>query len=234
MKYAKAFETWQEQTKAKRKLRVAATKVVLRWANKTLTLAWGKWWEEVRHGRVSKKATLKWMQKTICAAWRTWETRAKELRRQKGVLQKMALRMRHAGMYKAWAWWRYHDKAKVKETRKIIDAGAKVILRWQRLGLSKGFYGWSEHAASQRRMAIAAKKIVTRWEKMKYAKAFGAWEEQTKAQRKLRVAAKAFKCLPNVDKRVPRVQTGPRKGGYLTVKEEQAMKLAMRAVASAD
>jgi hypothetical protein len=137
-------------------------------------------------------------------------------------------------MYKAWASWRHHDKAKVKETRKIIDAGAKVILRWQRLGLSKGFYGWSEHAATQRRMAIAAKKIVSRWEKMKYVKAFGAWEEQTKAQRKLRVAAKAFKCLPNVDKRVPRVETGPRKGGSLTVKEEQAIKLAMRAVASAD
>jgi cation transport regulator ChaB len=71
MKYAKAFGTGQEQTKAQRKLRVAATKVVKRWANKTVALAWGKWWREVRHSRVAKRVVLKWMQNTICTAWRT-------------------------------------------------------------------------------------------------------------------------------------------------------------------
>ena len=51
-------------------------------------------------------------------------------------------------------------KESAQELKGMRNAGAKVILRCQRLGLSNGFYGWSEHAAAQRRMAIAGEKIV--------------------------------------------------------------------------
>ena len=40
MRYAKAFGSWEEQTKDNRKLPVLATKVVKRWEKKALALAW--------------------------------------------------------------------------------------------------------------------------------------------------------------------------------------------------
>ena len=51
-------------------------------------------------------------------------------------------------------------KESAKELKGMRNAGAKVILRCQRLGLSNGFYGWSEHAATQRRMAMVGEKIM--------------------------------------------------------------------------
>jgi hypothetical protein len=60
--------------------------------------------------------------------------------------------------------------SKMKET-----AGSKVLLRWQRLGLWRGFIGWSEHAATQRRMALAADKIVRRWINLALSPAMSRW-----------------------------------------------------------
>ena len=52
-------------------------------------------------------------------------------------------------------------KELAKELRGMRNAGAKVIKRWHRLGLSNGFYGCSEHAATQKRMA---EKFFLQWQ----------------------------------------------------------------------
>ena len=41
MRYAKAFGSWQEQTKGNRKLRVLATKVVKRWGKRSSCVGLG-------------------------------------------------------------------------------------------------------------------------------------------------------------------------------------------------
>jgi hypothetical protein len=134
---------------------------------------------------------------------------ATELRRQRSLVEKIALRMRSVGLYKAWARWeeqwrqvkkmrrsaekvasRWRNmliapafltlKESAKELKGMRNAGAKVILRWQRLGLSNGFYGWSEHAATQRRMDNVGEKIMLRWQNMLLAPAYSSWNDHVK------------------------------------------------------
>ena len=59
--------------------------------------------------------------------------------------------------------------------RKIKASGSKVVLRWQRLGLWRGFMGGGEHASRQRRMALAADKIVRRWINLALSPAMSRW-----------------------------------------------------------
>jgi hypothetical protein len=86
-----------------------------------------------------------------------------------------------------------------------------VILRWQRLGLSNGFYGWSEHAAAQRRMAIAGEKIVLRWLQLAdvdlnstlAGEHFDAWAAFIEAKRKAEEAVETMgKQFSKIDKRM--------------------------------
>jgi len=71
-------------------------------------------------------------------------------------------------------------KESAKELKRMRNAAAKVNLRWQRLGLSNGFYRWSKHAATQRRMVLVAKKIMLRSQNMLIAPAFLALKESAK------------------------------------------------------
>ena len=48
--------------------------------------------------------------------------------------------LKKAVLYKVWDSW----NANMKKIRKMRNTGAKVVLLWQRLGLSTGFYGWIE------------------------------------------------------------------------------------------
>ena len=56
------------------------------------------------------------------------------------------------------AWLRWANHGCVMITRK--ETGSKVVLRWRMLWLRQDFIGWSEHAATQRYLALTADKMV--------------------------------------------------------------------------
>jgi hypothetical protein len=56
-------------------------------------------------------------------------------------------------------------------------AGAKVVCRWQRFGLSRGFFGLRNHAARQRHTATTLNKMVRGWILVLVGKAMSRWME---------------------------------------------------------
>ena len=165
------FGAWQEQTKAQRKLSVAATKAVKLWTNKALALAWGRLWGEVRRSRVVKKVALKWMQKAICEAWRMWETRVKEHRRQKGLLEKAAQRMRSAGIDKAWASW-IDNATELRRQRRVLST---VTVRMRHACVYAAFASWVDMSKGHRRRWRANDVLRKTVLMMIHAALFKAW-----------------------------------------------------------
>jgi hypothetical protein len=152
---------WQEQANALRKLRVALVKVVKRWTNNSLALAWGRWWGEVWYDKELRRQRSLLERMVLRNAWASWLDTAKELRRQGDLLQKFALRMRNKSMFKAWAYWDMN----VKELRRQKSGALRLMTR--------------------RFLAVVTLK--ERLEKVRYATVFGSWQDWTAVERKLRV-----------------------------------------------
>jgi uncharacterized coiled-coil protein SlyX len=80
-------------------------------------------------------------------------------------------------------------KERAMELKAMRIAGSKVVLRRRQLALRRGFMGWGEHAARQRRMALAA---VYRMHRMQLWAAFtghlspawARWEEQWREEKR--------------------------------------------------
>ena len=64
-------------------------------------------------------------------------------------------------------------------------AAKTVLRRWQNMRLAPAFSGWSEHAATKRRMGLAADKIVRRWINMALTPGMSRWMGYLEEKRRL-------------------------------------------------
>ena len=84
------------------------------------------------------------------------------------VLEKMALRMRNATVYKAYATW----EENASEMKHLAAVAVKVVLRWQNQVASKMFMSWDEKWRESKRLRRVADKVVKLWT---HSTMFGAW-----------------------------------------------------------
>ena len=61
----------------------------------------------------------------ICMTWMSWYDNVQDLRRRKSLLEKMCLRFRNKGMYKAWQSWDTY----LREVRRLQGLLHKMALR---------------------------------------------------------------------------------------------------------
>ena len=119
-----AFERWATSPLESKRLRRTAAKAVRQWSLGVIARAWEAW-AETGQAQARERGTDEEEQQALDLDEAPWYDNTKELQRQRSLLHKMALRMRNARMYKAWATW----DTDVNKTRKMRFAGTKVMLR---------------------------------------------------------------------------------------------------------
>jgi len=86
-------------------------------------------------------------------------------------------------MYLAPAFGALRERA--VELKGMRNAGAKVLVRWQRLSLCRVFLKWHTKYLTTKKCMMIARKIFHRWNHMKSATAFSRWLEQVEGQKAL-------------------------------------------------
>jgi len=107
---------------------------------------------------------------------------AKELLHKKRVLGKMALRMRNAGMYKAWASWCENAK-ELQRQRSLLG---KIALRTKNSGMYKAWSTWYDNFKDLQRQRSLLDKMALRMRNSGIYKAWAWWCDNTKDLRRQR------------------------------------------------
>jgi hypothetical protein len=191
---APAWARWEEQWREEKRMRRATETVIRRRQNMRLASAWAVWqeaWEQERERVVlSLNEALAAAKSDKDAAerqvGRLTDNLKKGVERQVGHLKDKLKKRRAATAFNAL-------KERAAEPKTMRMAGSKVVLQRQQLGLRRCLMGWSEHAARQRRVALAA---VYRMQRMQLwaafarhvAPAWARWEEQWCEEKRMRRA----------------------------------------------
>jgi trimeric autotransporter adhesin len=191
---APAWARWEEQWREEKRMRRSAETVIRRRQNMRLASAWAVWqeaWEQERERVVlSLNEALAAAKSDKDAAerqvGRLTDNLKKGVERQVGHLKDKLKKRRAATAFNAL-------KERAAEPKTMRMAGSKVVLQRQQLGLRRCLMGWSEHAARQRRVALAA---VYRMQRMQLwaafarhvAPAWARWEEQWREEKRMRRA----------------------------------------------
>ena len=139
------------------------SRVVSRWMNQALALAFSEWQEQSHETRRIKKicgrAVVRIMHGKLAAAFQTWCANVTELQRQYGILRKVALRMNNALEFKAFSTW----IAQVRDFRRQLGVMDRVRLHLKSIALCKAFATWEEQTSSGRRYMLIVDKVLQRW-----------------------------------------------------------------------
>ena len=101
-----------------------------------------------------------------------------ELRRQRGVVERMALRMRNVLAYRGFASW----ADTMASNQRLRRAGNKIVRRWSQQQLAIPFGSWAENAAARKRVRRGAQAMLTRWANLRLAAPYESWVQHTRAK----------------------------------------------------
>jgi len=148
-----------------------------------------QWYHELVRTRKAHKAVLMWKHRSLSKAWGAWyehhiqiamekEGNA-EVERLRKMMARMAMKKwMNASLSRAWNKWRYE----LRRTR----LGKRVAKRWTHRVLSKAWVAWESMVAEKKRLRAVAQKVVARWKHRIIAQAWQSWYEDHLQKKRLR------------------------------------------------
>jgi len=144
------------------KAQKAAQSVLQKWVKRPITKCFGTWAAAV-HNAVNLKTkgltVVKHMtNSTVYKALARWEESAKEVRRQRRLLQRAALRMKRGGMFAAFARWQEN----IREKRAMVAKSLRVLMRWRKQAAVRCLGVWRRLTAEEVQKGQLMGKIIRR------------------------------------------------------------------------
>lgn len=142
---ARSLEAWHDLWAEEHRKRTLMKKIVLRINNRALSAAFERYIEaveEAKAGRAEEERKCGLLRRVVgrislraaYQAFATWQANVQELRRQRAVLERAALRIKNACAVRALERW----MANVEELKACAAKGHKVLTRWKYKVSSRG------------------------------------------------------------------------------------------------
>jgi hypothetical protein len=158
IKYVKTFGAWEEQGKAQRKLRFAATKAVKHWTNNSLSLAWVRWWGETRRSRVVKKVAQRMRSTGMYKAWNSWRGNCDALCRMNALHMRSVKSMHKRISAVSLCIWLQNSKEQIRMETECT----KIKMRTANRGIALMFLTWYAHSTEKARLKKMCRKLAVR------------------------------------------------------------------------
>jgi hypothetical protein len=172
---------WEEKWREKKRLRLAADKIVRRWQQILLApamLQWEeKWREKKRLMLAADKIVRRWQQILLAPAMLRWEEKWREKKRLMLAADKIVRRWQQILLAPAMLRW----EEKWREERKMRQVAEKIVRRWQQILLAQGLMRWKEQLRKVRRRRGALMTALMNARRA-VAAAWSVWKEETSAR----------------------------------------------------
>ena len=191
------FLAWHHLWRHASDLRRVSCRAVARCRRLVVAKAYHTWMrvvQDVVKGRAEeeqKQATMRRVGMSLLrraerVAFNTWLQHAGLLRHQRGVLQKMTLRIQNITAFKAFCSW--HDSVNLMNRCAAITS--KVLQRWTNRITAKMFTCWEQRWLDSKRLHYIASKVVRRWMLIELSLAWSVWMENSLEQARILVHAR--------------------------------------------
>ena len=191
------FLAWHHLWRHASDLRRVSCRAVARCRRLVVAKAYHTWMrvvQDVVKGRAEeeqKQATMRRVGMSLLrraerVAFNTWLQHAGLLRHQRGVLQKMTLRIQNITAFKAFCSW--HDSVNLMNRCAAITS--KVLQRWTNRITAKMFTCWEQRWLDSKRLHYIASKVVRRWMLLELSLAWSVWMENSLEQARILVHAR--------------------------------------------
>ena len=139
----KAFDTWVQQSKDNRRMRVICTRVLLQTCNRTMSRVFLRWMDSVIEKWQIKAKALKLVQRLMSLAlvqgFERWRDSGVEGKEMKAKARKVVQRLMNMQKVRAWERW----LTNTQEQKRLRAAGSKVVMKMANATLFRAYHSWS-------------------------------------------------------------------------------------------
>jgi hypothetical protein len=127
-------------------------------------------------GRKALKVVKMWANKTLVTVWNRWIKSVAEIKRLRGVLNRVVKRWTHGCLANAQEKWRHE----VVRGRKVL----KVVKRWTYTSLAAAWSRWIDSVDDVKRSKTITNRVVKRWFNLTLTESLGKWHHEVVRGRK--------------------------------------------------
>lgn len=159
-------------------------RIMLRWQNGLLAIAFGGWAEDFRKRKeLLNKTARAWANAALAAVWRQWMGMVAEAKEHRSIIARVLGRMSNRLAATVFAtWW-----AQVEETRAQWAVAAQAVGRMMNRVAAQAFDTWHQAVEEAKEQRAAVARVLARMMNRLSAQAFDAWHEaveEAKEQRR--------------------------------------------------
>jgi hypothetical protein len=167
-------------------MQAVGRKVVTRWVQQSLALAWTSWSSsahDAKKQRVLTKKILKhWTNARLARAWETWSgLRSENIRLTKAAIMVLS-RWTKKALVACWNAWLAHAPAK----KRLKAAAMRVVTRWVQGSMTHAWATWSSSADDAKRMKAATMKVIKRWTQQCLVVSLNSWSSTVREEKRMR------------------------------------------------
>jgi hypothetical protein len=171
----KAFDTWVQQSKDNRRMRVICTRVLLRTCNRTMSRVFLRWMDSVVDGRQMKAKALKVVQRLMSLAlslvFLRWMDSVIEKWQMKAKALKVVQRLMSLALVQGFERWLDSGV----EGKEMKAKARKVVQRLMNMQKVRAWERWLTNTQEQKRLRAAGSKVVMKMANATLFRAYHSW-----------------------------------------------------------
>merc|ERR1711871_1005632 len=160
--------------------------ILLRIMNRTASIAYSTWSENVRVVRRQRYVMQKAMQRArngvLSKTFNRWDEYTSEMLDMKSKMRKAAKMLQNRSYGKAWNSWSEF----VTEKKRMKNNARRAIRRWKKQALSRSFHGWLSNIKARKRYRLILRRTAIKMKYKNVVKAFNAWFDIIHRHKKVR------------------------------------------------